>query len=228
VNAEAGLSEDFRVEYAGETRVYGEVRVLRGQVTVLGRRFDVQRDSTVRFTGPPTTPFLNVTAEHVVAQESPPIKVFVAVRGQGTEVDLKPTSEPPLPETEIYTLLATGRRTLRRGTGASSSGTAQAASIVGSLLASEAKKIISDKLPLDVVSIEAGDSGLDLARLEVGKYIGTKVYIGFTGQFNADRTRGENANAVRFEYQITPAWSFELGYGDAGSGGADIIWTKDY
>jgi translocation and assembly module TamB len=140
----------------------------------------------------------------------------------------KPTSDPPLTETEIYTLLATGRRTLRRGSGASSSGTAQAASIVGSLLASEAKKIISDKLPLDVFSIEAGDSGLDLATLEVGKYIGTKVYIGYTGQFNADRTRGENANAVRFEYQFTPAWGFELGYGDAGSGGADVIWTKDY
>ncbi|MBF5046179.1 translocation/assembly module TamB [Aggregicoccus sp. 17bor-14] len=228
VNAEAGLSEDFRVEYTTESRIYGEVRLLRGQVTVLGRRFDVQRDSTVRFTGPAATPFLNVTAEHVVEQESPPITVFVTVRGQGTEVSFKPTSQPPLPETEIYTLLATGRRTLRRGSGASSSGSAQAASIVGSLLASQAKKVISDKLPLDVFSIEAGDKGLDLATLEVGKYIGTKVYIGYTGQFNADRTRGENANAVRFEYQFLPAWSFELGYGDAGSGGADIIWTKDY
>ncbi len=59
-------------------------------------------------------------------------------------------------ETEIYTLLATGRSTLERNSGASMTGS-QAASVVGSLVASQARKAMAAELPLDVFSIEAGE-----------------------------------------------------------------------
>jgi translocation and assembly module TamB len=226
VNVELGLSEDFRVEYREEARMFGEVRVLRGRVDVLGRRFDVQRDSQVRFTGPPTVPYINVTAEH--KNESAKITVFVTIRGQGQDITLKPTSDPPLPESEIYTLLATGRRTLERGSGASMNASAQAASVVGSLVANEARKALSEKLPLDVLSIEAGDAGLAGAKLEVGTYVTDKIYVGYTGRVGANPQQGENANAVRFEYQLGPRWSLEGQYGDARSGGLDLIWSNEY
>jgi translocation and assembly module TamB len=226
VNVELGLSEDFRVEYREEARLFGEVRVLRGRVDVLGRRFDVQRDSQVRFTGPATVPYINVTAEH--RNETAKVTVFVTIRGQGQELTLKPTSDPPLPESEIYTLLATGRRTLERGSGASMTASAQAASVVGSLVANEARKALAAKLPLDVLSIEAGDSGLAGAKLEVGTYVTDKIYVGYTGRVGANPLQGENANAVRFEYQFSPRWSLEGQYGDARSGGLDLIWSKEY
>lgn len=226
VNVEVGLSDDFRVEYAQTPQLYGEVRVLRGRVDVLGRRFDAQRDSTVRFTGPAKTPYVNVTAQHVNEREQ--VTVFVTVRGQGKDVTLKPTSQPPLPESEIYTLLATGRRSLKRGSGASMSGSAQAASVLGSLLASQAKKTLAAKLPIDVLSIEAGEEGLAGASLELGTYVTDKLYVGYTGRIDAQTQRGENANAVRLEYQFSPRWSFEGSYGDANSGAADLIWSKEY
>ena len=226
VNAELGLSEDFRVEYTDVARLFGEVRVLRGRVDVLGRRFDIQRDSNVRFTGPPLTPYINVTAEH--RNESAKVTVFVTIRGQGREITLKPTSDPPLPESEIYTLLATGRRTLERGSGASMNASAQAASVVGSLVANEARKALAAKLPLDVVSIEAGESGIAGTKLEVGTYVTDKIYVGYTGRVGANLQQGENANAVRFEYQLGTRWSLEGQYGDARSGGLDLIWTNQY
>ncbi|WP_240360306.1 translocation/assembly module TamB domain-containing protein [Pyxidicoccus caerfyrddinensis] len=226
VNVELGLSEDFRVEYREEARLFGEVRVLRGRVDVLGRRFDVQRDSQVRFTGPATVPYINVTAEH--RNDSAKVTVFVTIRGQGRELTLKPTSDPPLPESEIYTLLATGRRTLERGSGASMTASAQAASVVGSLVANEARKALAAKLPLDVLSIEAGDSGLAGTKLEVGTYVTDKIYVGYTGRVGANLQQGENANAVRFEYQLGTRWSLEGQYGDARSGGLDLIWSKEY
>ncbi|QSQ28584.1 translocation/assembly module TamB domain-containing protein [Pyxidicoccus parkwayensis] len=226
VNVELGLSEDFRVEYREEARMFGEVRVLRGRVDVLGRRFDVQRDSQVRFTGPPTAPYINVTAEH--RNDNAKVTVFVTIRGQGKDITLKPTSDPPLPESEIYTLLATGRRTLERGSGASMTASAQAASVVGSLVANEARKALAAKLPLDVLSIEAGQSGLAGTKLEVGTYVTDKIYVGYTGRVGANLQQGENANAVRFEYQFGPRWSLEGQYGDARSGGLDLIWSKEY
>ncbi|WP_240359442.1 translocation/assembly module TamB domain-containing protein [Pyxidicoccus trucidator] len=226
VNVELGLSDDFRVEYRDEARLFGEVRVLRGRVDVLGRRFDVQRDSQVRFTGPATVPYINVTAEH--RNDSAKVTVFVTIRGQGQDLTLKPTSDPPLPESEIYTLLATGRRTLERGSGASMTASAQAASVVGSLVANEARKALAAKLPLDVLSIEAGDSGIAGTKLEVGTYVTDKIYVGYTGRVGANPQQGENANAVRFEYQLGTRWSLEGNYGDARSGGLDLIWSNEY
>ncbi|MCP3168339.1 translocation/assembly module TamB domain-containing protein [Myxococcus qinghaiensis] len=226
LNVELGLSEDFRVEYTDVARLFGQVRVLRGRVDVLGRRFDVQRDSVVSFTGPPTVPYINVTAEH--RNDSSNITVFVTIRGQGRDITLKPTSEPPLPESEIYTLLATGRRTLERGSGASMTASAQAASVVGSLVANEARKALAAKLPLDVLSIEAGGAGMAGTKLEVGTYVTDKIYVGYTGRVGANIQQGENSNAVRFEYQFGPRWSLEGQYGDARSGGLDLIWTNEY
>ncbi|HLM44134.1 MAG TPA: translocation/assembly module TamB domain-containing protein, partial [Myxococcaceae bacterium] len=215
VNAEIGLSENFRVEYEDETTINGTVKVLRGELEVMGRRFNVQDSSFVRFTGPARTPYINAVAEH--DNERAGVKVFVTIRGQGKDFTIKPTSEPPLPETEIYTLLATGRRTLRAGSGASMN-QGQVASVLGSLLASQARKALAAKLPLDVFSIEAGEEGLTDARLEVGKYLTDELYLGYSGRLgtpqNQSTTRRENNAAVRLEYQFSPRWGLEVEYGD--------------
>jgi len=226
LNVEAGLAEGFHVEVAQAVAIFGQVNILRGRVDVLGRRFDFQKDSDIRFGGPPTTPYVNVTVLH--NNESEQVKVYITVRGQGKDVTIKPSSEPPLSETEIYTLIATGRRTLKHNSGATS-GSSQAASIVGSLAASELKKTLASKLPLDVLSIQAGESGgLTGSKLEAGTYVTDQIYIGYTGRIGARPERGENSNAVRLEYQITPRWSLEGEYGDAKAGSADLIWSRDY
>jgi len=132
LNLELGLSPDFRVELGEETDLFGEVRIIRGRLDVIGRRFDFQKNSVVRFTGPPTEPTLNVTAVYNNVRAG--VKVSMHVQGQAGEIQLVPTSEPPLTESEIYTLLATGRTNLKRGSGGSEIGSAQAVSVLGSLV----------------------------------------------------------------------------------------------
>jgi translocation and assembly module TamB len=225
INAEVGLSERFRVELADRAYLFGEVRFLRGRVDVLGRRFDLLRDSQVRFTGPAQTPYINVTAEYVNERES--VTVFTTIRGQGRDVTLRVNSNPLLAESEIYTLLATGRRTLERGSGASLTG-GEAASVVGSYAASQIRRVISNAIPLDVLSIEAGDEGLSDASFEAGKYLTDKVYVGAVGRLGADPEENENSAAFRIEYRFNSHWSFETEYGDARRGSADVIWSVDY
>ncbi|MFL5322065.1 MAG: translocation/assembly module TamB domain-containing protein, partial [Myxococcaceae bacterium] len=225
VNVELGLSESFRVEYREVLQLFGSVGILQGRATVMGRRFDLQKDSSVRFQGPAKTPYINATAVYVNEREQ--VTVFMNIRGQGSEFALKPTSQPPLSESEIWTLLATGRRQLKRGSGASMTG-AEAATIVSSAIASELKKTLPSKVPLDVLSIEGGEEGLVGSQLEAGTYVTDKIYIGYTGRLGANPQKGENSHAVRFEYQISPRWSFESSYGDANAGGADLVWTRDY
>jgi translocation and assembly module TamB len=220
------LEEGFRVEYQDALRLFGEVKLPSGRFEALGRRFVLQKDSTVKFQGPAKSPLVNVSAAWTSEREQ--VTVTLAVRGTGSELQLKPTSQPPLPETDIYTLLATGRRQLKRGSGSSMTG-AEAATVVGSALASQLRKTLPAKVPLDVLTVEAGEEGsLSGSRLEAGTYVTDKVYVGYTGRLGANAQRGENGHEVRFEYQVTPQWSLEASFGDALSGGADLVWTKDY
>ena len=97
LNVELGLAEGFRVNIAQQTTIFGDVRLVGGRIEVLGRRFDVQKNSEIRFVGLPTLPNLNVTAQYNNQREQ--VKVLVAVRGQGKDITITPSSEPPLSET---------------------------------------------------------------------------------------------------------------------------------
>jgi translocation and assembly module TamB len=61
-----------------------------------------------------------------------------------------------------------------------------------------------------------------------GTYVTEKAYVGYTFRPGADTSGGENANTVRLEYQLSPRWSLETEYGDGRTGGADLIWSKEY
>src|SRR5512133_1989077 len=221
VNTEIGFSKGFRIEYATEARLFGDVNVIRGRLDVFGRRFDMARDSKVSFAGPPMQPALNVTATY--KNEIEQVTVHLKVQGEPAKLELQPTSDPPLSETEIYTLLATGHTSLHHGTGASSPA-GEAASLVGSAAASQLKKTLSGKLPLDVLSIEAGDSGIEGSKLEAGTYVNDRFYVSFKGRIGADPMRGENSNEVDLEYQLSKHWSVNGRYGDARAGGAGVSW----
>lgn len=236
LNLELGLSEGFRLEYADTTQLFGEAQVLGGRIDVIGREFKVNRsnaggtrsDSTVRFAGPAKQPYVNVTAFHSNDREK--VKVTVSAVGRGTDVVLKVSSEPPMSESDIYTLLATGRRDLRRSSGASVT-PEQAVSVVGSLAANQLKNTLLKKLPIDlvdVVSIDTGSEGIASTRLEVGKYLSDSLYLGYTFQPGANQSRGENTHAGRLEYQVSKDVCLEATAGTAPAFGADVVWSRDF
>ena len=225
IDTEIGFSDGFRVEYDREPKIFGDVNVIRGRLDVVGRRFDLEKDSKVSFTGPILEPNLNVSAQY--KNETEQIRVYIKAQGQADKLALHPTSDPPLPETEIYTLLATGHTSMRHGTGQSSP-SGQAASLVGGVAATQLKKTLASKLPLDVLSIQAGDNGLSGSKLEAGTYVNDRFYVGFTGRIGADPMRGENANEVDLEYQLSKYWSVNGDYGDARAGGTSVNWRKEY
>jgi translocation and assembly module TamB len=225
IDTEVGLSDGFRVEYANAPLLFGDVYLMRGRLEVFGRRFDWQKGSKVSFGGPMLEPDLQVTA--VYKNETEGVVVHLKIEGQGDNIKLTPTSTPPLSETEIYTLLATGHTSLKHGSG-NTSPAGQAASLVGSYAAGQLKQTLSSVLPLDVFSIEAGDNGLQGTKVEAGTYVNDRLYLGFTGRVGADPLKGQNSNEVDLDYQLTKHWSLQGSYGDAQAGGADLVWEKNY
>jgi translocation and assembly module TamB len=225
-NLEIGLDPGFRVEVGERPRVFGRVVVRRGRVEALGRRFDVVAGSTATFTGPPDEPVLDVKARHTNTREN--VTVLIALKGTLDDLDIAVSSpeRPDLTETQLYTLIVTGRLGLGGG-GPSAPLSSQAASLVGGLLAAQLQRVLSDKLPLDVLTLQTGD-GMSGTRLEAGTYVSSDLYVGYVGRAGANPALLQNRNAVHLEYQISPRWSFNAEYGDVGTGTADLFWTKRY
>lgn len=224
LNVELGLSDDFRVEFNEDLRLFGDVRLIKGSVEVIGREFTVQRGSEARFAGSPVQPYVNLSALHVNSREQ--VKITVTVAGRGTDLGFKVSSEPPMPESDIYAVLATGRRNLKSSGGATLS-PGQAASVVGQLAASQLKTVIAKKLPIDVFNFDTSDN-FEKVKLDVGKYLSDIVYLGASVDIGAKRERGENVWAGRLELQVTKSISLEAYAGDALSFGADAMWSRDF
>jgi translocation and assembly module TamB len=224
LDVELGLSEAFRLERRGAPQVFGEARFLRGSLSVIGRKFVVQPGASVRFAGAAEQPIVNLAAQHTNDKEQ--VKVTVAVTGRGTDLALKATSEPPMPETEIYTLLATGRRELKRGSGASLTAD-DALSVVGQLATSQLRTLLANKVPIDVLSFESSDN-FARVKFDVGKYLSDWLYLGVSAQTGANVYRGENPWAARLEFRLSRRWSLEAYAGTAPAGGADLVWSQDF
>lgn len=106
-------------EAAGALRVYGELNAVRGtyvlHVGPVEREFEVVR-GTVQFSGTPElNPRLDIVARHEVRTRepgTPDIGVLVNVGGtmQAPTLTLSSETRPPLPESELLTLLLFGRR----------------------------------------------------------------------------------------------------------------------
>jgi translocation and assembly module TamB len=228
VYLELGILPGFHVDATDETRIFGQVVVRRGRIDILGRRFDVKSDSTLQFDGPSDKPELDVSAQFTDRADN--IVVVLTAKGpiDHLTVAVSAPDHPELGESQLYTLIITGHLPTAGGSSGSISATGEAGSLLGGLVASQLQKTLARRLPLDVLTIDAGDNGVSGTQLEAGKYVTDKLYFGYVGRVGADPTRYQNRNAVHLEYQLTARWSFSGEYGDVGTGSGDLIWTKHY
>jgi translocation and assembly module TamB len=225
---EIGLEPGFKVSMTDQTRVVGQVVVKRGRINIFGRRFDLKSDSTLEFDGPPERPQLDLTAQY--QDQADNVTVVLTAKGplEHLTVGVSSPSRPDLQESQLYTLIITGHLPAD-GSSGSTTPTAEAGSLLGGVLAAQLQKTLAKKLPLDVLTIDAGGGeGLTGTQLEAGRYVADKLYVGYVGRVGADPNLYQNRNAVHVEYQLTSRWGVDGEYGDVGTGSLDLTWKKNY
>ncbi|MHB1845872.1 MAG: translocation/assembly module TamB domain-containing protein [Deltaproteobacteria bacterium] len=211
---------------ADDVRLRGRIDVSKGSLELFGRTFEIERavlgygpkDGPGR---PPDDPRLSATA----TQKTAVAKVFVVVTGSLKEPELDLHSEPPLSESQISSLLATGTLPTAAGQnpGAGQGGieaSGVAASVAGAFLASTLKGAIGHYLPLDVLT-------LDPTHAEIGEHLGSRLYLGYVQNFGVVDPR-VNTNEIRAQYQLDRDFSLDSTYGDAGAGELNLEWTHDW
>ncbi len=197
LNITVGGDVNVRKQPGGQLALTGTVNTVRGTYEFQGRRFDLQRDGTIRFTGSAdVNPLLDVTA----TREIPNTGVIARVHITGTTArpHLELSSDPPLDQSDILSLIVFNRPVNELGTGERSSLAATAGGIATGFIAAPLGESIGKALDLDLFEITTSTEDGSLgAGVTLGQQIGDRAFIKLRQQFGERST-----TEFMLEYQL--------------------------
>jgi translocation and assembly module TamB len=196
MNVTVGGDLTVRKESGGPVTLVGTVNTVRGTYQFQGRQFDLVRGGTLRFTGEPDNPILDVTAVRQIPDTG--VEARIRITGGLTQPELELSSTPPLDESDILALIVFNRPINELGTNERASLAATAGGIATGFIATPLGESIGRALDLDLFEITTSADGDTLgAGITVGEQIGDRTFVKLRQQFG-DRTYSE----FLLEYQI--------------------------
>jgi TamB, inner membrane protein subunit of TAM complex len=198
INAIVGGNLVLRKQPATAVRLDGSVNTVRGSYQFQGRRFDIQRDGTIRFTGlPDFDPILDVTATRVIPASN--VEATVRITGTVRAPELALSSNPPLEESDILSLIVFNRPANELATGERETLAAAAGGIATGFLAQPLGESVGRALNLDVFEITTNENEGQLAAgFTVGKQIGDRSFVRLRQEFGE-----RNTTEFMLEFQLT-------------------------
>ncbi|HEX6973730.1 MAG TPA: translocation/assembly module TamB domain-containing protein, partial [Vicinamibacterales bacterium] len=188
MNITVGGDIHARKDPGGKIALVGTVNTVRGTYEFQGRRFDLQRDGTLRFIG--TTqinPLIDVTATRLIPNTGVTAKVHIT--GTTTAPQLTLTSDPPLEESDILSLIVFNRQVNELGTGERSSLAATAGGIATGFIAAPLGESIGKALDLDLFEITTSTENGGLgAGITLGQQIGDRAFVKLRQEFGERST----------------------------------------
>ncbi|MDX1432364.1 MAG: translocation/assembly module TamB domain-containing protein [Gammaproteobacteria bacterium] len=219
-----GLESEWKgdVKISGDApspNVAGVLQPVRGNFSLLGKRFELEKGE-IRFTGSDEVdPLLNLTAERRASN----LTALVEVTGSASRPKIKLTSRPPLPESEIASQVLFGTdsgslspaQSLQLASAiATYSGTGGAVGILDST-----RRAIG----VDVIDFAESKANPDSTRVSVGKYITDGVYLEVEGG-----TAEDSRTSTTVEVEVLPDVRIEGGTTEKGGNKVGVKWHWDY
>jgi hypothetical protein len=195
VNMTFGGDLDLRKAPMTPPELVGTVSVVRGFYDFQGRRFEIERDSQIRFEGiEPLNPTLRIAANREISG----VVAQVNLRGTVRAPELTLTSQPPLDEADILSLIAFNAPVNALGQNDRVRLVERAGALAAGYVTAPLADSIADVLDLDLFEIRTvGESGVGPS-LSVGQQFGGRLYVGFQQEFGAT-----DISQLSFEYRLT-------------------------
>ncbi|HET7695760.1 MAG TPA: translocation/assembly module TamB domain-containing protein [Vicinamibacterales bacterium] len=184
VNATIGADLQVDKRENGPLLVRGTANTVRGFYEFQGRRFTIQRGGEVRFDGlPQINPDLNLTAERLIPNTGVTARINVTGTARAPQIAL--SSNPPLDEADILSLIVFNRSVNELGTGERASLAETAGGIASGFVASSLGKSIGRALDVDLFEITTSDpeTGETAGGVTLGKQVGDRAFVRFRQQF---------------------------------------------
>ena len=218
INITVGGDLQIRKQPGEPVILLGRVETIRGTYQFQGRRFDLVRGGTLRFIGEPEiNPVLDIRATRLVPNTG--VEATVRVTGTVRRPQLALSSTPPLPESDILSLIVFNRSVNELGTGERAALATTAGGIATGFIAAPLGESIGRALDLDLFEIttttEEGDFG---AGITVGQQIGDRAFVKLRQQFGE-----RNLTQFLFEYQLARFLRLQANAAPETSGSANRI-----
>ena len=195
MNIVAGGTLSLKKPVGAPTSIVGEMAIVRGYYSFQGRRFDVQRDSAVRFRGQsPVDPQIDVTADREISG----VMTSVNIKGSASRPSIDFASNPPLDDADVLSLIVFGQSVNDLGGAQRTSLSEKAASIAAGAIATPLADSVARALNLDLFEIQAPSDSSSAPVVSVGSQIGTRLYVGVRQEVG----KGDISSAVSVEYRI--------------------------
>jgi uncharacterized protein involved in outer membrane biogenesis len=206
----------------GMTAVDGNVKVARGWVDVLGRRYTVER-GWVRFGGEmPPNPGLDIR----VAHQFPEVTVYIDVGGRVSNPTVTFASDSgQYDQAQLLGMVLGGDASSGGGGETGADPTDKAANAAAGLVANQVAGVIRKAgLPVDVLRVgsdpEAGSSGLNV--VTVGKWLTDRLFVAFRVR-NLEGESDKNQGEGTFQHFFTRDWMWEGVVGPQ-ENSIDLLW----
>lgn len=218
---ESEWSSDIHVR--GDTtdpRITGKITSVRGQLSLLGRRFDVQ-SARLQFDGEKgNVPYLTLTAR----SEANDITAIAEVTGPATRPAVELRSEPTLPRDEVLSRLLFGQSAATLTPMQSVQLARSVAELAGSPLGGGGGDLLSgigSTLGFDSLSVES--SGSDgAAALTASKYLTDDVYLRVQGGLTPE------ASKLSLEWRVFKHITIDSDVSQDAQGEVGATWRWDY
>ncbi len=202
-----------------ELHLAGDIRGVRGWYAFQGKKFTLVEGSAVRFSGQGLDPVLDITATHTAGE----YLVRLKVGGTITKPALALESEPWLDQADVLAVLLFGTPASQLSRSQSTGLREQALGIAGGYVAAELRQSVANALGVDDLQFDTGTTGLEDARVSIGKYVADDIFVSLAHRFGA-----QSVEEVRIEYVIRPGWSLETSSDTLGRSGVDLFWKRRY
>jgi autotransporter translocation and assembly factor TamB len=205
VNATIGADLQITKQADAPITLRGTANTVRGFYEFQGRRFDLVRDGSARFLGlPEINPALDVSATRTIPNSGVVAKIHVTGTMRAPELAL--SSEPPLDESDILSLIIFNRNVNELGTGERASLAETAGSIASGFIASPLSRSVGRALDVDLFEITTTDpeTGETAGGVTLGKQVGDKAFVRYRQQFGQ-----RSFTQFQIEYDLTRFMRFE-------------------
>jgi translocation and assembly module TamB len=202
---------------AAQPALTGTLSLVRGNANFLGKRFELKKGILFFSGSTPPSPTIDVEAE----AKSKEITARLQFTGPVQSLEIKLSSDPPLPPDEILSRLLFGRS-------ASNITPLQAIQLADSIntlargggfdLLGRTRQLLS----LDQLTLEQAGKNQDKTALSAGKYLSEEVYL------EVQQGVSPETGKASLKWEITPNVTVETEVGVNAEAGVGVNWRWDY
>ncbi|MGE4053339.1 MAG: translocation/assembly module TamB domain-containing protein [Vicinamibacterales bacterium] len=203
--------------HEGPLIITGDVTTTRGTYTFQDRQFEILRDGFVRFPGlADVDPLIDIRAERLISG----VQTEVRISGTLQRPELALSSQPPLDEADILSLIVFNQPANALGTAEQVNLGQRAAALAGGFVASQLAESVGDALELDILEIDTGGSTGSTAGVTVGEQVGERLFLRVRQGFGA-----AGATQLMLEYEFTD-WMRLQSTVSNDSGGSESLFQR--